>query len=192
MILSKRISLIRKVSLNLFIFSFFSLILSLLLHNAIVSFKFKKILSDEEIGISKFYSKKINCSNNIDDCKKKFLGHLSIPKKLGDCYIYNFERELIFDGKKLKKDDIFQKNHIGEFTNLKPKFINKEIELRIIGYDKNDECIKNSKFYYLYKIFPFYHEFIYSLKTNPKTQTGSTVAINPFTSPFLSFSNIAW
>tara|TARA_B100001057_G_C22754930_1_gene913316 strand:- start:249 stop:1349 length:1101 start_codon:yes stop_codon:yes gene_type:complete len=190
MVLQNRINFIKKVSLLLFIFSFLSLILSLWLQNTLVNFKYTDSLSDKKIKNSKFYSEKINCSKNIEDCKKPYLNQLFVAQKLGDCYIYNYKRELIVDGKKIKRLDLFQKNPEGKLKNLKPEFIDKDIEVRILGYDKNDRCIKNSKNYYLYKIFPFYYEFLHSLKKNPKTQLGSAQIINPFIYGETSISNI--
>ena len=99
MVLQKRINFIKNVSLFLFIFSFLSIILSLWLQNTIVNFKYIKSLSDEKIKVSKFYSEKINCSENIAECRKAFLGILSKSKKLGDCYIYNYKRNYIVNNK---------------------------------------------------------------------------------------------
>jgi hypothetical protein len=189
MVLQKRINFIKNVSLFLFIFSFLSIILSLWLQNTIVNFKYIKSLSDEKIKVSKFYSEKINCSENIEECRKAFIGLLSTSKKLGDCYIYKYERNYIVNNKSyhFSQDQLFiDKN----YNKLKPENINKNIELQIVASDKNPGCIKNSGSYLLYKIFPFYHEFLYSLKHNPKTNLGAIETINPFIYGETSISNI--
>ena len=188
MVLQKRINFIKNVSLFLFIFSFLSIILSLWLQNSIVNFKYTKFLSAEKIKVSKFYSEKINCSENIAECRKAFLGILSESKKLGDCYIYNYKSNYIVNNKSYySQDQLFTSNNLNK---LKTRHINKNIEFQIIGYDKNPNCIKNSDSYFVYKIFPFYHEFLYSLKHNPKTQLGAVKTINPFIYGETSISNI--
>ena len=188
MILWKRINFIKKISLFLFFFTFLSLFISLWLQNTITSFNYLKKLSDKEIGTSKFYSEKINCSENTTECKKDFFGQLSLSKKLGDCYIYDFKRYYIVNNKTYdSKDQLFVDKN---YNQLKPENVNKNIELQIVGYNKNPRCIKNSESYFVYKIFPFYHEFIYSLKYNPKTELGANETINPFIYGETSISNI--
>ena len=194
MVLLKRINFIKKISLFLFIFSFLSLTLSLWLHNNIVSFKFSNDMSDEKLKTSVFYSEKIICSKKDDDeCQKNLFGLLNKSKKLGNCYIYNYRSNFFVNNKNLEKQKYFYENN--EFPdkkniNLKLEFVGKEIELQITALDKNDSCIKNSINYNFYKIFPFYYEFIYQLKTNPKTSLGTSVEINPFLYGEASISNI--
>ena len=190
MVLPKRINFIKKVSLFLFIFSFFSLILSLWLQNTIVNFSYTKLLSDNEIGISKFYSEKVNCSKKNVDCKKQFLGRLSLAKKLGDCYIYRYQNQIVVNDKKIRQSDLFQKHPEDQLENLKLEFVDKDMELQIIAFDKNDQCIKNDKNYYLYKLFPYYYEFLYYLKHHPKSKLGASKKINPFIYGEASISNI--
>jgi hypothetical protein len=194
--LLKRINFIKKISLFLFIFSFLSLTLSLWLQNSITNFKYYKYLSDENIKSSKFYSAKINCAKNNEECLKNWLGLLKPAKNLGDCYIYKFNERYIANNKEFEGYNYLIENFkdiqnpLWRSRILKQEFIGKDIEVRIIGLDKNDGCIKNSKSYYFYKIFPFYHEFIYQLKTNPKTQLGANIEINPFIYGETSISNI--
>jgi len=188
MILWKRINFIKKVSLFLFFFTFLSLFISLWLQNTITKFNYIKSLSDEKIGTSKFFSKKINCSENITECRKEFLGLLSVSKKLGDCYIYAHKRNYIVNNKSYDTREQFFANE--NFDELKPEYVNKDIEFQVVAYDKNPRCIKNSNSYFIYKIFPFYHEFLFSLKHNPKTQLGARETINPFIYGETSISNI--
>ncbi len=189
MILQKRINLIKKVSLILFIFSFLSLLLSLFLQNILANFNYTKNLNNNKIQFSKFYSDQIICSDNIEECRKEFLGLLENSKKLGDCYIYNYEKTFIVNNKEFSnREDLFLNSDVNQ--NLKPEFFDKKIELQIKATDKNISCIKNNNFYYLYKIFPYYHELLFSLKSNPKTILGASESINPFIYGETSISNI--
>ena len=194
MVLLKRISFIKKISLFLFLFSFLSLTLSLWLQNTIAGFEFDYGISSEKVKVSKFYSANIVCLKKDDaECQKNFLGLLSFPKQLGDCYIYNYKRAFIVDNNIFKDQRyLYEKNKqpIKETVPLKQEFVGKNIELQITAIDKYDGCIKNSKHYIFYKIFPFYYEFIYELKNSPKTSLGASEEINPFIYGEASISNI--
>lgn len=191
MVLLQRINFIKKISLFLFIFSFLSLILSLWLQNSITNLKYHKGFSDDNIKSSKFYSAKINCPKNNEECLKDWLGLLKPAKNLGDCYIYKYKKKFIVNNKEFEKQKHLYEDYKHKNSRiLKAEFIGKDIEVQIVGLDKNDGCIKNSKSYYFYKIFPFYHEFIHRLKNNPKTQLGANEKINPFLYGETSISNI--
>tara|TARA_B100001057_G_scaffold499642_1_gene611096 strand:+ start:1573 stop:2676 length:1104 start_codon:yes stop_codon:yes gene_type:complete len=195
MIFQKRINFIKRISLFLFVFSFLALVLSLWLQNAIANFDYSKDLSDEKIKTSKFFSEKINCSEKIQECKKRFLGVLNRPKALGNCYIYNYKKRLLVNNQIIsERAYLFKGNDSNsksfQYESLKPELVNKDIEIQIIGSNKNAQCIKNSESYNLYKIFPFYYEFLYYLKNNPKTNLGALKTINPFIYGETSISNI--
>ena len=68
MVLNKRISFIRKISLSLFIFSLLSLLGSLWLQNTLAEFKFRKDFFDEKVNIKGIFQKKIDCSKNKELC----------------------------------------------------------------------------------------------------------------------------
>lgn len=191
MTLSKRINLIRKVSIILFICSFFSIIGSLWLQNTIVEFKFDKNISQKEFKILEKYVNKITCSNNVDVCRKDaYLGFFEYSSRLGDCYKNKFEKLYVVDEKVFKERfKLFIDN---DYTKqLKAEFVNKEIEIHLnLSSIKNESCIKNSKHYYFYKIFPFYYETLYNLKNSPKTKLGALEVINPFINGETSISNI--
>ena len=174
MILRKRINFIKKISLFLFTFSFLSLILSLLFQNILANYSFTKGINDKKIGLSKFFSDKIICSNNEEICRKhQYLGFLDSAEKLGDCYIYNYDEVFIVDNLEYSlRRYLFINSDLN--NNLKPQFIDKEVEIQIRTSNKNENCIKNSKHYHLYKVFPFFYEYLYDLKKNPKTQLGAT------------------
>lgn len=191
MTLSKKINFIRKISLALFVFSLFSLLGSLWLQNTLAEFKFDKNISQKEYKISDKYINKINCSKNINVCiKDAYLGFFNYSVKLGDCYRNNLETLYIVNEKVFKERlKLFNNN---DFTkNLKTEFVNKEIEFHLnLLNTKNESCIKNSNHYYVYKIFPFYYEFLYELKNNPYTILGASEKINPFINGETSISNI--
>ena len=193
MILSRRINLIRKISLSLFILSLTALLGSLWLQNKLAEFKFTKGIDDKELSISQsYFTDKIVCSENVQDCRKDvYLNLLNYSKKLGDCFENNIERFFIIEDKIYKKKNKFLFVDNKKTNDIKPEFMNKEIELRInILETKNTSCIKNYEYYNLYKIFPFYYEILYNLKHNPKTRLGSSEKINPFIYGEASISNI--
>ena len=64
------------------------------------------------------------------------------------------------------------------------------LEFQIKGTNLNYNCIKKNNYYYLYKTFPFFYEYLYDLKENPKTQLGAKKTINPFIYGETSISNI--
>jgi hypothetical protein len=189
MVLLKRINYIKKISLFLFIFSFLSLTLSLWFQNSIANFKYEKSISNEIIKSSKFYSAKVDCSKNQKECLKEWLGTIKRGKNLGDCYIYNFKEKFIVNNEEFENPKYI---YVGNENSkiLKPEYADKIIEVQIIALNENDNCIKNSKNYFLYKIFPFYYEFIHQLKHNPKVSLGASVSINPFLYGETSISNI--
>ena len=87
MVLNKRINFIRKISLSLFIFSLLSLIGSLWLQNTIAGFKFNKNFYDEKTNISGIFKKKINCSDNLEQCISNIdFSFFEFSKKLGNCF----------------------------------------------------------------------------------------------------------
>jgi hypothetical protein len=193
MVFSKRISFIRKISISLFFFSFFSLIGSLSLQNALVSFKFEKGLDNLILkDISGFvYKEKINCTKNIEVCRiDESLNILTYSNNLGGCLSKLHEISYKIDNQLLsKRDYIFVENNLKK--EIKPEYLDKDLEIIIRVLDKNEEsCIKNYKSYSLYKIFPYYHELLYFINKDPKTELGAGKKINPFFNGETSISNI--
>ena len=190
MILQKRINFIKKISLFLFTFSFLSLILSLLLQNILANYTYAKGINDKKIQLSKFFSDKIICSDNVELCRKnQYFGFLDKAEKLGDCYIYNYDQVFIVDNLEYSlRRYLFINSDLN--NNLKPQFKDKEVEIQIRATKIDKNCIKNSKHYYLYKVFPFFYEYLYDLKQNPKTSLGARETINPFLYGETSISNI--
>lgn len=194
MILSKRINFIRKIALSLFFFSLMALLGSLWLQNSIASFKFSKnqINNEKLKNIPGFIFKdKVNCNENIDDCREnRYLKRIQYIDKLGDCFENDYKISYIISNEVLKNRNLlFVDNDIN--NKLKPKYLNKDIELNIeVLNSKSKDCIKNYNDYKLYKIFPFFYDFILQLKNNPKTNLGANVKINPFINGETSISNI--
>lgn len=191
--LSKKINSIRNIALFLFLFSLFSLLGSLWLQNAIVNLKFEKFLVHKDSKLKNvsgnLFKEKINCSERIDDCKKNnSLNILKYSTVFGDCFLKNYEFSYMVENKVFNdRKYLFINNDVTQ--EIKKKFIDKEIELNVKILDNNESCIRNSKNYFLYKIFPI-HEFLYNLKVNPKTILGANETINPFIYGEVSISNV--
>ena len=191
MILSKRVKYIQIISISLFFFSFFSLVASLWLQNTLANFKFKKTPIHEKLEIENIMRANIDCSQNLEDCRLEDFNILKDTKKLGDCYPYQIEKKYIVKNNEIydNVEDLFINGRIE--NELRPELNNKKIEIVFQKTNKkNLECIKNYKAYNLYKIFPYYLEFLYALKSNPKTILGASEQINPFIYGETSISNI--
>ncbi len=191
MVLNKKISFIRKISLSLFIFSLLSLLGSLWLQNTLAEFKFRKDFFDEKVSIQGFFQEKINCSKNKELClSSPDFGFMKVSDSLGKCFKYKFDATYISENKILKERKyLFIDNELTANSKLKPEYRNKEIEVILKFTDeKNKTCIKNYKYYKLYNIFPYYYEFLYNLRNI--SSLGSNSSINPFINGEASISNI--
>ena len=188
--LFKIIKHIKYVSISLFLFSLFSLVISLWLQNTLSEFKFTKKLNQEKLIIDNIIKKKINCFQNIEDCRDSYFNIFNSAKKLGDCNVYINKIKYVVENKTIitKHEYLFADITMGK---IKPEFDNKNIEIIIQNSkEKSLDCIKNYKYYNFYKIFPFYYEYLYKLKTDPKTTLGASTYINPFLYGETSISNI--
>ena len=190
MVLNKRINFIRKISLSLFIFSLLSLIGSLWLQNTIAGFKFNRDIYDEKTNISGIFKKKINCSDNLEQCKSHIdFSFFEFSKKLGNCFDNEYKFYYIVGNEILENRYLLFIDNDLKTNKLKSQFINKDIEFVLKFTDKkNENCIRNYKYYKLYEVFPHYFEFLYDLKEI--SQLGSNVKINPFINGETSISNI--
>ncbi len=191
MVLSKKINFIRKISLALFICSLLSLLGSLWLQNTLADFKFRKDYYDEKVDISKVFKKSINCSDNKTICiASRDLGFLEFSNTLGNCFEKQYKFFYVVENEVLEhRKFLFLNNEIKKNNKLKPEYENKIVEINIQFSEKiNEECIRNYKYYNLYKIFPYYYEFLYNLKNI--SSLGSKVSISPFIYGEASISNI--
>ena len=193
MIITVKTNNIKKISLFLFLLSLFSLLGSLWLHNTLVNFSFTKDLNDKKINITQdYYSDTVICSKNIKDCRGgELLNKLTYSKKLGNCFANQYKIFYVANNK-VYESRLFFFNDNNRDNNLKTDYIDKEIKIIIKNLGiKNINCIKNSDIFYIYKIIPFYFEFLYDLKHHPKTSFGTSAKINPFIYGETSISNIA-
>ena len=191
MVLDKKINFIRKISLSLFVFSLLSLLGSLWLQNTLADFRFIKDVYDEKVNTSKFFKEELNCSKNKDLCLGSHdFGFLKFSETLGECFINKYETIYTSGNKSLNdRKYLYVNNNMSSDSVLKPEYKNKNIEVFFkFTNEKNENCIKNYKYYNLYKIFPYYFEFLYDLKNI--SSLGSNVSINPFIYGEASISNI--
>ena len=167
---------------------------SLWLQNSIANLKFSKNQVNDEILKNTpgfIFKDKVNCSENIDACREnRYLKRIQYIDKLGDCLENDYKISYIISNKVLKSRNLlFVDNDIK--NQLKPEYFDKDVELKIEVLDsKAQDCIKNFDEYKIYKIFPFFYDFIFKLKNNPKTNLGASVQINPFIYGETSISNI--
>lgn len=175
---------LRIIALLLFITPAVALVGSLLANNYILSFNFKPSYNynfEENLpgnSISYFCSKDNNyCSKIKIDESEEILKFY----KLDQCNIYEvFEEYYLKDGENL------------EFVNFEDiKSFDKEFFLKFELNNKlNQSCILNSKSKTYYDLFPFFYESVYKIKTNNKTNLGTSKAVNPFIYGETSISNI--
>jgi len=182
----------KKISFYLFIVCILSLTGSIFLHNTLVSFKYSMGIDESILEPISGYTitKKLNCTENLDLCQMNDdFNLLKRSSKLGTCFENKIQISHKVDNIDLEYEELFIQNNY--LNNLKPKFKNKDIQYIVTVNDrKAEDCIKNSSSYKYYKIIPFYYEFLHTLRTNPKTNLGSSTSINPFLYGETSISNI--
>ena len=204
------INRLRIVSFCLFIVPTCALIFSLLLHNTIIDFKFSSKLSRYNIS----FPKTVNCNNDNYYCLREIL--ILPPKNyetFENCNKYQISRNYVRDGKIVSQDINYPassgllkfdgeiKSSKGDFfvTNLYDDALwslvqaPKDLDLKMLFFETKKlekQCIKNSKFYILYKIFPKLFYFIESTQLSTKYKPGTSISVNPFIYGEVSISNI--
>ena len=131
------------------------------------------------------------CSKNLKDClERPDLGFFEVSTILGNCFEHKYVATYSVDDKTIvKKKFLYIGDEIKSWSKLKPEYINKEVKVILKFTDeKNENCIRNYKYFKLYELFPAYFEFLFDLKET--AQLGSNVAINPFINGEASISNI--
>ena len=183
----KYINRLRSVSFSLFFLSAIGLIFSLLFHNLLVSFPFSSksytygqtvpfsIICDEKNS----YCTGINLKNitKFENCKKFDVYYqllISDKKDETISYIIPFNEAL--------KKELEELKQLSKSFNIKRGYLNKE--------KLSTGCIKNSKLYDLYKIFPKPFYLLEKIKINENYKPGTSTAINPFIYGEVSISNI--
>tara|TARA_Y100001970_G_scaffold61405_1_gene78422 strand:+ start:2520 stop:3608 length:1089 start_codon:yes stop_codon:yes gene_type:complete len=184
---------LRRVSFYLFLIPSIALVGSILILNTIVSFKYQT---------STYYPDKIEFLGKevIHECNEENnFCHIYEPiqgKKLGDCnkfiqhrkYIVGdtfetFNQAIIFEGGAFADD--------GESRKIKEFYNGKNIKYQRVAVNlKKTTCIKNSNFYFLYKVFPYAFDFIDLIKNNKNSHIASSYPINPLIYGEVSISNV--
>ena len=174
---------IRKLRFNsffLFWLPIIALLGSLFIHNFFVEFKYRP---DQY----KFYDtnvKEILCNEKNNYCYNlDLLIFNSDRTELDLCekdvtnvhIIYNSKKIEWNDGKAIPNRFELKKNYKYVFSN---------------SYIENQKCIKNAKYYNLYKLFPEIFDWLYKVKINKKYTSGTMHAVYPFLFGETSISNI--
>lgn len=171
---------LRIIALLLFILPALALVGSLIIHNYLTSFKFNPDIN-------------YNFENNLPGDTISFL--CSEENK------YCVDIDLKFE--KFKKLNQCNRNIVSEYYIFEDgnsvEIINKE---DVRGFDKkifikymltdelNPFCILNSKSRAYYNLFPTFYEIIYKIKSNDRTNLGTSKTVNPFFNGETSISNI--
>ena len=174
---------IKKRSFFLFLLPALALGGSLILHNFITSFNFKPNLYS--------YYKQENidfiCDKNNNFCLKN---NFFVPVKqniIGNCGKFNTKFNIVF------KNQIIQ--NPAEYEKLVNTLINENQNEKFNLKFKNDRelnnnCIKNSSLYSLYKLIPYPFQKIYELKNDKNFQPATSGSVFPFIYGETSISNI--
>ena len=182
--MENNIRILRIIALLLFITPALGLVGSLLINNYLVSFNFNTDFNynfeENRPGNSVSYicNKENNYCSEIDLSKFKEIEKF---KTLGECNIYEISHKYYYkNGKNL---------NFVSYENIKS--FDKEFSIK---YEVTNRlaasCILNSKSKTYYDLFPIFYETIYKIKTNKKTNLGTTDKVNPFIYGETSISNI--
>ena len=195
------INRLRIVSFWLFFVPLFALIISLLFHNLLVEFKASSKLSRYNVSLPKT----INCNYENFYCVRK---DLNLPAQnfetFDNCNKYVVGHHYVLDGKIVSKNsnypivsgllkfdvEAIPLDYLSIWSKLQRP---KDLDLTIVYFETKEltiKCIKNSKFYDLYKIFPKLFYFIERAKQNKKFSAGTSTSVNPFIYGEVSISNI--
>ena len=201
------INRLRTISFFLFLIPFCAIIFSLLFHNFLINFTFSSKLSRFNISLPVT----VNCNNENYYCLDE---KLVLPPKnyqtLEDCNKNVLSYNYIRDGKIVSNHRYYPVNsgllkygsEIPPFEDYKEgsefgleifNDIKRDISLTLLFLETDKlekRCIKNSKLYGLYKIFP--KVFYYMENALPKInyKPGTSISVNPFIYGEVSVSNI--
>ena len=184
--LDKKISKLRKISFYLFLVPTVALIISLLLHNTLVSFKFS--------SKSNFYKGTFpiitDCNQNNKFCDIKADLIYSKTTKFDQCEKYYTEDYIEVKNKKYSQNEYTKKfinnkdYNPGDLISLNIKNISNRTD------KKNYDCILNSKLFIIYKYLPSVFYFTEKLKNNDKYISATSNSVMPFIYGETSISNI--
>ena len=176
--MEKNIRRLRIIALFLFMTPAIALVGSLLIHNYLTTFQFNPDMNynfKENIPGS---SVSILCNEENNYCTEMKLKKFDA---LDQCSLYTVSEEFTYgDGKSVK---IFNNENIKSFD--------KKIYIRFeLTNELNPFCILNSESKIYYNLFPIFFETIYIIKSNKKTNLGTSKPVNPFIFGETSISNI--
>ena len=189
------INRLRVISFWLFFAPLCGLIFSLLFHNLLIEFKFSSKLSPYNISLPKT----INCNYENFYCVEE---DLNLPTQnfetFDNCNKYVLGHHYLRDGKivnyPINSGTIAEKlSALAALLKFEVEAIPKDLDLTLIYFETKELemlCIKNSKFYSLYKIFPKLFYWIDNTRLNKKYNPGTSVSVNPFIYGEVSISNM--
>ena len=177
--LLKRICLLRKIALFLFITAFVGVVGSLITHNYFVAFNFQKNtvfpIKGNQPGETTLQL--CNISNNYCEWDS-----YKLANKLDECSSYKIKTSTI----KIKGTD----QNIFDTFNLKNEKEKPFLKQFQTVDEKDNFCIKNSKLFKLYVIFPYLFEKTHEIKSKKNFSLGTSITVNPFLYGETSISNI--
>ena len=182
--LNLSIQKLRFNSFFLFWLPVIALLGTLFVHNFFVEFKY----TPDAYKINNTNVKEILCSEENNYCHNLDFLIPNLDKKKLDLCEKDYFKVQIIDMSKNKDGnsellDLSLSRKFELKKNYKYIFSN--------SYTQNNNCIKNAKYYNLYKIFPEIVHWLYKLKKEKKYTLATTHAVYPFLFGETSISNIA-
>ena len=182
------INRLKKVSFWLFIIPCIAIIFSVLVNNLLVVFKFKQTM---ERGLPVNYEQNFPLTIICDE--KNFYCSKFNPKKVKfnfeNCEKFQIEYAFLIEGRIINsKSYLYEKFDSG----LSKQLFEDRIVKKTYRHTKilNDRCIKNSKLYSFYKIFPAPFYLIEKIRNNKNYTPATSGAVNPFIYGEVSISNV--
>lgn len=174
---------LRNRSFYLFLLPTIALIGSLLLHNYISNFNYKP----DYYSLYKYQNFKFTCNKNNNFCKKNNFFLPVKDKNIGNCGKFVSEININYKNQKFQNLETFNELSNSLINNNTNEKFNLEF---ITDGQINENCIKNSSLFFLYKIFDFPFQKIYEIKNDKNFQSATSRAVFPFVYGETSISNI--
>ena len=182
------IKYLRIYCISLFFFSLTAIIGSLILHNILVDFKFQSSVYPLNLEPGST----IECNNTNNFCSD-FLDKNIFSKSLNECNLKERYSGIYFNENLYSKLEEIKKLNISK-KEINQSSKNKNFYVKVFK-NKNDiinkSCIRNSKNYKFYKLFPIPFDLISNLRSNKNYSAGTEKSINPFIYGESSISNIS-
>ena len=180
--LNKSISTLRKISLYLFLVPSIALLVTLLLHNLLVGFNFTS--SQEKFEKLPLL---INCNKENNFCLK---GDIIETSSFEECQKNIVDHYILIENNKYNIDD-YKNKYLVEKKYDENQLI--DLNIKIVYFKTellNNNCILNSDFLTIYKIFPNLFYSVERIKKNKKYNPATSEMVNPFIYGEASISNI--